>query len=74
MEDQLKQIFVRLFGVDSTSIGPESSPKNIPRWDSLAHINLVTSIEECLAVQFSDEEIPQMTSFRAITDLVKTKL
>jgi acyl carrier protein len=74
MENKLKQIFVRLFGVAEGSINAASSPASIPKWDSLAHMNLVVSIEEEFQIQLSDDEIPRMTSFGVILDILKSKV
>ena len=74
MEEQLKTIFARLFGIEPQSITRESSPRTITRWDSLAHMNLVVSIEEEFGVQFSDDEIPKMLSFDAIRTRLAEKL
>jgi acyl carrier protein len=74
MENKLKQIFVRLFGVAESSITADSSPASIPKWDSLVHMNLVVSIEEEFQIQLSDDEIPRMTSFGVILDILKSKV
>lgn len=74
MEDKLKLIFARLFSLDPASVTAESSPKTIKNWDSLAHINLVVSVEEEFGVQFSDDEIPKLTDFQTFVLAVRQKL
>jgi acyl carrier protein len=74
MENRLKQILARLLGIPEGSITAASSPASIPKWDSLAHMNLVVSIEEEFQIQLSDDEIPRMTSVGAILDILKTKV
>ena len=49
-------------------IGPDTSQKNLKAWDSLAHIRLISGIENAFDVQFSLTEIEQLTS---VTQLVQ---
>ena len=49
-------------------IGLETSQKNLKAWDSLAHIRLVSGIE--LDVQFSLNEIEQITEVRQFVELI----
>jgi acyl carrier protein len=74
MEEKLKQIFGRLFGIEAQSINEESSPKTIKKWDSLAHMNLVVSIEDEFGVQFSDEEIPHLVDFGTVLKVLAEKI
>ena len=49
-------------------IGPDTSQKNLKAWDSLAHIRLISGIENEFDVQFNLAEIEQLTS---VTQLVQ---
>ncbi len=42
--------------------GKEIRRKDTPTWDSLAHVNLVFSIESELAIQFGAEELGELDS------------
>jgi acyl carrier protein len=49
-------------------IGPATSQKNLKAWDSLAHIRLISGIENEFDIQFNLAEIEQLTS---VTQLVR---
>jgi len=49
-------------------VGPDTSQKNLKAWDSLAHIRLISGIENEFDIQFSLAEIEQLTS---VTQLVQ---
>jgi acyl carrier protein len=49
-------------------IGPDTSQKNLKAWDSLAHIRLISGIENEFDIQFNLTEIEQLTS---VTQLVQ---
>ena len=43
IDKQLREIFREVFGLDE--ISDETSPKTVPHWDSLRHIELIMAIE-----------------------------
>jgi len=62
-----------VFTVDVASIDDSSSPDTIESWDSLKHINLVTSLEEEFDIRFTDEEIMDMLNFKLVLHIIKQK-
>jgi acyl carrier protein len=63
----------KLFGLSADAISEESSPATIPKWDSLAHMNLVLALEEEFGVQFTDDEIPELNSVARILSALENK-
>jgi acyl carrier protein len=47
-------------------VGDSTTAADIPSWDSLAHINLMFSVENEFEVHFTDE---QLTSFANVGEL-----
>ena len=41
---------------------PRAVQSSVPKWDSLAMVNLLTLIEEVFAIQISDADLERMTS------------
>ena len=50
---------------------PQLSPETDPVWDSLATATLVAVIEEEFGVEMPVDEIPQLTSFDRVVDVVR---
>lgn len=62
---ELPGIFAEVFQYEG-EIKPETSPNEIPKWDSLRHIALVTAIEDAFSIQLSMDEIMEMQNVRTI--------
>lgn len=66
MNEKLLQILADTLGVDRGTLNAETSMENTPAWDSVAHLNLVLSLEQAFGQRFSPEEFMQMQSVAAI--------
>jgi acyl carrier protein len=52
---------------DADAMGPETMAADVVGWDSMAHVGLMTAIEEEFQVRFEPEEI---TAFADLGELV----
>ena len=66
MSEPLKKILSDTLGVPEMQIQESASAQNIPAWDSVAHLNIVLSLEAAYHVSFTPEEITEMTSLEKI--------
>jgi len=66
MNDKLLQILADTLGVDVGTLNEETSMENTAAWDSVAHLNLVLSLEQSFGQRFSPDEFMQMQSVAAI--------
>jgi len=71
--DQVRQIVADIFGVSVDDVTADSSPQSIESWDSMAHLNLVLSLEQAFGVNFAPEEIAELISVSAVVDRVRQK-
>ena len=46
----------------------------IPQWDSVAHVEIISSLEDKYEFQFTSEEISSFTSFQNILNVVEKKI
>ena len=58
---ELAGIFAEVFQY-SGDIKPETSPDDVPRWDSLRHVALVAAIEDAFEISLSMDEMMEMQS------------
>jgi acyl carrier protein len=70
---RVSSIFADVFQLPLDQVKPESSPDNIPNWDSLQHLNLVLALEQEFNVQFTPEEIEQILSVELAAALLDEK-
>jgi acyl carrier protein len=66
VEGRVLQVFREVLAVDDLQLSDASTAADVPGWDSLAHINIMYSLEAEFDVQFSDE---QLTSFQDVGEL-----
>lgn len=71
--DTLKDIFGKYFDKQFDSFGEETSPAEIDKWDSTAHVGLVLEIEREFEIEFTPSELARLTNVGAIRDLVDRK-
>ena len=73
MEQKVKKIMAKAFGVSIDEIKDDSSPHTIPAWDSLRHIDLVLGLEKEFGIKFDDEEIPTLLNYRMIVNTIQSR-
>lgn len=59
---RLEQVFHNVFGNDEIRLTDQTTAADIPGWDSVAHINLMFSIEQEFGVQFGSSEFAEMAN------------
>ncbi len=72
-QNRLYRVISDIFGVAPREIGPESGPDSIPKWDSLAHLSLVMSLESEFGVSLAPEEALNISSVGAIQELLEKR-
>ena len=70
---RLCSLVAETLGVEAGAVGPKTGPGNPPKWDSLAHIQLVAVIEETYGVQMSMDEIVNLQCVSDIATLLQGK-
>jgi len=70
---KLEQVFRDIFDEEELIINNETTAEDIEDWDSLAHINLVVSIEKEFDVKFALGELQALRNVGGMVDLVIRK-
>jgi acyl carrier protein len=71
IDDRLGDIFREVFADDSITVNDATSAEDIDAWDSLAHINLMFSLEDEFSVKFRDEEFASVKNVGEIKRLLQ---
>lgn len=53
----LEQIFRMVFDDETIEIRPDLTANDVDGWDSLSHVNLVTTVEAKFAIRFTQKEL-----------------
>jgi len=59
LQKRLEEVFHEVFDDDDLVLTDETTASDIPAWDSVAHINLMFSIEQAFGVRFNGNELAQ---------------
>lgn len=62
-----------ILGLDPDQIRDSTSMENTMTWDSLAHINLMSAIEQELGITLEISEMEEMRSFGKILAVIGAK-
>ena len=55
--ERLTEIFRMVFDDDSIEIRPDMTANDVDGWDSLSHVNLITTIEAKFNILFTQKEL-----------------
>lgn len=60
LENKIKELFATVLKIPLNKISGGLSPDKVEEWDSLNHLNLISSFEEEFSVEIEPEEIKEM--------------
>lgn len=69
-EGRLLDVAARVFKIERTKIRLTSTPKDVLGWDSLAHLDFVTALEEEFGVRLAPRQIMALTRIGKALDFV----
>jgi acyl carrier protein len=73
MEEKIRQAFHEAFGLEPAKFNMDITPDDVPEWDSLGHMRLVTALQEKFGVEFEIDEVMEMETVRKIAEIVEKK-
>ncbi len=65
-EQRLRSVLESVFGADGLALKDDDGPGTTAVWDSVAHLNLIMTIEAEFGVAFATAEIPELRSLKKI--------
>ena len=68
---KIQDVISSTLKVSSAKITRETSDKDLPSWDSLAHVNLMMSLEQTFDLFLEVEDFPKLTSVQAILNYLE---
>ncbi|MGA7808747.1 acyl carrier protein [Bradyrhizobium sp.] len=70
---RVQDVFRAELDNEALAIGLDTTQKDLPGWDSLAHIRLVSGIEGEFDIEFSLTEIERIASVRQFVELIQQR-
>ena len=73
MPDRFTEILSQTFNVPMELIADDTHQKDVPSWDSLAMITMISALEAEYGIEFDLEEIVTFNSVKAVKDALVAK-
>jgi acyl carrier protein len=71
---KLKQTILATLHLDDFDLREDTTADQVPGWDSLSHVRILTAVEEAFAVRFKGLEVVRLTNVGELQALVEKKL
>ena len=73
IKTRLTPIFRTVFSNDALVIQENMTTDDVPKWDSLSHINLIIAVERAFGVKFTIRDSRSMKNVGELIELIKKK-
>lgn len=73
-DDKLLDILTRVFRIEKDEIKDDLKRKDFEPWDSMAHLMLVSEVENEFEIFFEDEEVVDIWTVADLKKLLKQKV
>ena len=70
---RLNDVFHSVFFDDSIRVTAETTAQDIPNWDSVAHVGLITAVEAEFGLEFTTREAKSLATVGDFVRLIATK-
>lgn len=71
MDDKvIKQIFAETLELDVENINDNLEYNKAPEWDSIAHMALISNIEDEFEIMLSTDDVLNMSSYKVAKDIL----
>ena len=61
--EKYDNVFMKVFGVPNSVLNENFTFKNTKEWDSVAHLSLISELEDCFDVMFESDDILHFASY-----------
>lgn len=71
--NKVREAFKSAFDADPQSVSMDTSPGDIPAWDSVGHLSLAMDLEQCFGINLDVDELMEMENVRQIVRVISAK-
>ena len=71
---KVQEAFKAALKVDPQLVTIDTTPSQIPAWDSMGHVALASSLEQVFGLSFDVDEVMEMENVRQIVRIIDAKL
>jgi acyl carrier protein len=74
VSDELKSVILNVLKLEDWEITDTTLAAEVPGWDSLSHVNVVSAVEKHFGVRFKNVEVLRLSNVGDLQRLVNSKL
>ena len=74
VEERLSRVFRDAFGDHTIRVRDEMSAQDVEGWDSVAHVTLLSMVEQEFSIKFRLAEIGRLNNVGEMIDLILARL
>ncbi len=71
MDEKVKEIIATALNIDVKLVTDDLAIGDVPEWDSVGNLLIVSNLEENLGIEFPIEDLYELTSVEAFVQKVK---
>lgn len=72
--ERVKRVVASILGVPESELTDDSSSDDFERWDSLGQLNLMMALEAEFGVEFSEDDLADLTSIPLLVHEITSQL
>lgn len=69
-EQKLREIFAEALGIDKSLVTDELAYNTIPEWDSIAHMALISEIDDTFDTMLDTDDVLDMSTFAKAKEIL----
>ena len=69
-EQKLREIFAEALGIDESLVTDELTYNTIPEWDSIAHMALISEIDDAFDTMLDTDDVLDMSTFAKAKEIL----
>ena len=70
-KEKYKSIFISSLAIDSSKFNEDIKYNEIPEWDSIGHMTLMSGLEEGFSITMETDDIVDFSSFNKGVEILK---
>jgi acyl carrier protein len=74
ISEKLKSVIVKELGLEDWDLEDETVATEVPGWDSLSHVRVITAVEDAFGVRFRSLEVIKLKNVGELQKLVDKKV
>ena len=73
ISERLKRVILDELNLGDVDVAETTTARDIPGWDSLAHVRIIFAVEKAFGVRFTNLEVMRLSTISELQQLVDSK-